>query len=108
MIYHPGPEDTSPSRTAYPLRPDTPTTFSNSQSELAHDLILKARQIHALIEDLADDVSGEVERKREEQIRGLSERVREVERERAEVRGRAGRLARRVDGVVLGMRGSVG
>ena len=116
LIYQPGPEDASPTRTDNrPLLPDTPGLFRASQHELAEDLILKVSEIHDLIDALPDDDGAgtdaahgqggreSAEERDERRIRGLGERVRSVEGRRREKRREARGLVRRLDGVVLGM-----
>ncbi|KAL2056334.1 hypothetical protein ABVK25_003357 [Lepraria finkii] len=55
-------------------RPDTPTTFAAAQKELAHDLILKTRQIEYLIGMLPG--IGEGQESQEERIRKLDGELR--------------------------------
>ncbi|KAL6719910.1 RNA polymerase II mediator complex subunit [Lecanora helva] len=83
-------------------RPDTPTTFAAAQRELAHDLILKTKQIE-YITSILPGVENSKERQ-EERIRELDGELREVLREREEVEGERERCLRRVEGVIGGLR----
>lgn len=83
-------------------RPDSPTTFAAAQKELAHDLILKTKQIEGLIGSLPG--VGNTKESQEESIRELEvvlqgeiEKRRAVEVEREEV-------LRRVDDLICGIR----
>ncbi|MCJ1355972.1 MAG: RNA polymerase II mediator complex subunit [Icmadophila ericetorum] len=58
-------------------RPDTPTTFAAAQQELAHDLILKTKEIEVLVKSLPE--VGESEREQMERIRELEGELRRVE-----------------------------
>jgi len=100
-----GPEDTDPSRTAYPLRSDSPTTFAQSESELAEDLVLKAQQIEDLIARLPG--IGKTQTEQAEEIEELAARLREVEERRKEKRKEVREVVKRLDDVVLGMRTSI-
>lgn len=102
----PGPEDTDPTKTTRPLRPDPPALFAASQAELAEDLILKAAQIGELIDQLPDSSGGEEEQA--EKIRALVEQVREVEGRRKQARKEVRRLVKDLDRVVSGMSENVG
>ena len=78
------------------------STFSAAQKELAHDLILKSRQIQGLIDALPG-----VERGREEQeqrIGALEVELQEARRERAGVEGERRRMVERVETVLGGVR----
>ena len=79
-------------------RPDTPTTFVAATKELAHDLILKQKQIEAIIATLPD--IGRSEGEQEARIRELEQELQEVEGERAGLVGMKEHLLNRVDSVI--------
>lgn len=101
----PGPEDTDPQRTPFPLRPDSPEVFEDAKRELAEDLILKAQQIQYLIERLPGLGKGEEEQK--EDIRRLVDECEEMEKVRRVKRKEMRLLVERLDAVVGGMAKSV-
>ncbi|KAK2758232.1 RNA polymerase II mediator complex subunit [Arachnomyces sp. PD_36] len=79
-------------------RPDSPTTFSHRQRELARDLIIKEQQIEYLISVLPGIGSSEAEQ--EARIKELEKEVRDVEVERREKRRELRRLKGRLDEVL--------
>lgn len=97
----PGREDTDPYQTAHPLHPVTRETFAQSQQQLSEDLVRKVKQINGLVERLPGGDRGE--QQQEEEVRRLSEELRQVERERKESRKQMRELARRLEGVIGGM-----
>ncbi|MCJ1282252.1 RNA polymerase II mediator complex subunit [Xylographa opegraphella] len=83
-------------------RPDTPDTFADATRELARDLVLKQKQIEALIGTLPG-----IEKNEEEQlsrIRGLEGELGRMEEERAEVVREKEGLLRRVEEVIGAVR----
>lgn len=78
-----------------PPRPDSPTTFSHRQRELARDLIIKEQQIEYLISVLPGIGSSEAEQ--EARIKELEGEVRAVEEERREKRKELKALRVRLD-----------
>lgn len=95
-------DPTDPSSLPAEQRPDTPTTFAAAQRELAHDLLLKTRQIEAIIGVLPGvENSLEVQ---EQRIRELEGELREARREREEVEKVREEWVGLVEGVVGGIR----
>ncbi|MCJ1370417.1 RNA polymerase II mediator complex subunit [Loxospora ochrophaea] len=92
------PSQPPPQNPHSPSRPDTPTTFSLSTKELAHDLVLKTQQIEYLVRTLPGIETSEVQQ--EARIKALEEELRVAERERREVVGVKEELVRRVEGVI--------
>ncbi|MCJ1474454.1 RNA polymerase II mediator complex subunit [Lambiella insularis] len=79
-------------------RPDTPDTFAAATRELAHDLVLKQKQIEALINTLPG-----IEKSEEDQTRRIKEldvELRQMEEERREVVEEKERLLERVEAVI--------
>ncbi|KAL2036607.1 hypothetical protein N7G274_010633 [Stereocaulon virgatum] len=83
-------------------RPDSPNTFAAAQKELAHDLILKTRQIEYLIGVLPGVGAGKASQ--EERIRALEGELRGVLEERRGVEGERERGVGVVEGVIGGVR----
>jgi mediator of RNA polymerase II transcription subunit 21 len=100
---NPGPEDTE--RAPYPLRPVSQQTFETAQQELAEDLVLKGQQIELLISRLPG--IGRGEEQQAEEIKALTEKVREMEARQKEKRREMRRYVKRLDNVVMGMAESV-
>lgn len=96
------PSDTTISALFPEQRPDTPTTFAAAQRELAHDLILKTKQIEYII-SILPGVENSKE-KQEERIKELNEELRAAMEERREAEGLREEWVRRVEGVVGGVR----
>lgn len=101
----PDKEDTLPERNPYPLQPAEKDEFEESQRELSEDLITKAKQIQELIARLPTIERGEEEEM--EEIRNLSEQVRQMKREEKAQRREMRRLLKRLDAVVGGMSSSI-
>ncbi|MCJ1402421.1 RNA polymerase II mediator complex subunit [Xylographa trunciseda] len=83
-------------------RPDTPDTFAAATRELARDLVLKQKQIEALIGALPGIEKSEEEQKG--RIRGLEAELRRMARERVEVVREKEMLVRRVEDVIVKVR----
>lgn len=101
----PGPEDTDPTKTAYPLQPVDQKTFDEAQEELAEDLVLKTQQIQRLIADLPG-----IDQDQSQQAEVIRKLVGEVEdmdnatrRKRREMR----QLVKRLDALLGGMSTSI-
>ncbi|KAK3176505.1 hypothetical protein OEA41_007828 [Lepraria neglecta] len=95
-------EPPDPSSLPPEQRPDTPTTFAVAQKELAHDLILKTRQIEYLIGVLPG--IGEGQESQEERIRRLDGELRGALEERRVVERERERWVGLMEGVVGGVR----
>lgn len=96
-----GPEDTDPTKTAYPLQPVEQKVFDEAQEELAGDLVLKTQQIQRLISDLPG-----IDQDQSQQAEGIRKLVLEVEvmdRARRVKRNEMRQLVKRLDAVVEGM-----
>lgn len=96
MVESPDPSSLPPEQ-----RPDTPTTFAAAQKELAHDLILKTRQIEYLIGILPG--IGEGQESQEERIRRLDGELRGALEERKMVERERERWVGLVEGVFGGV-----
>ncbi|KAK0507489.1 hypothetical protein JMJ35_010012 [Cladonia borealis] len=95
-------DSTDPSSLPAEQRPDTPTTFAAAQRELAHDLLLKTRQIEAIIGVLPGvENSLEVQ---EQRIRELEGELREARMEREDVEKVREEWVGLVEGVIGGIR----
>lgn len=101
----PGPEDIDPQRQPYPLRPDAPESFNESQKELAEDLVAKGQQILYLVERLPGFGRGEEEQKRE--IEALVKQVEDMEKIKKEKRREMRECVRKLESVILGMDRSI-
>ena len=102
----PGAEVQADDETMRPYRPDSPTTLASAQRELASDLVLKERQIEALIESLPG--IGSSEKEQEERIRKLEKELREVEEVRTRKRKEVRATVERVEGIVMDVAGKGG
>ncbi|MCJ1395065.1 RNA polymerase II mediator complex subunit [Xylographa bjoerkii] len=83
-------------------RPDTPDTFAAATRELARDLVLKQKQIEALIGALPGIETSEEEQNR--RLRGLEGGLRRMAEEREEVVREKERLVRMVEDVIVKVR----
>lgn len=101
----PDKEDTLPERNPYPLQPVEKDGFEEAQRELSEDLISKAKQIQDLIARLPTTERSEEEEM--EEIKNLSDQVRQMERDKKMQRKEMRRLLRRLDAVVSGMSSSI-
>ncbi|KAF2435951.1 hypothetical protein EJ08DRAFT_645621 [Tothia fuscella] len=81
---------------------DTKEVFEARLQELAQDLIVKERQIEALVETLPG--LGNSQQDQERRIKELEEELRDVERERLEWDVERERLLEVVEGKILGIR----
>ena len=97
----PGPEDTDPQRNLYPLRPDSPNTFAQSQKELAEDLVLQCQQIEFLVSRLPGIEKNEDQQAAE--ITQLAAKVKDMEETRKKKKQEMRALVKRLDAVVMGM-----
>lgn len=101
----PGPEDTDPTKTAYPLQPVDQKTFDEAQVELAEDLVLKTQQIQRLIADLPG--IDQDESQQEEGIRKLVGEVEEMDKATRTKRREMRQLVKRLDALLGGMSTSI-
>lgn len=97
----PGPEDTDPTKTAYPLQPVDAKKFEEAQHELAEDLVLKTQQIQRLITDLPG--IDQDESQQAEVINKLVAEVEDLNIARKAKRKEMRQLVKRLDAVVGGM-----
>lgn len=101
----PGPEDTDPTKTAYPLQPVDQKTFDEAQEELAEDLVLKTQQIQGLISDLPG-----IDQDQDQQaavIQKLVEEVEEMDKATKAKRREMRQLVGRLDSLLSGMTKSI-
>lgn len=101
----PGPEDTDPTKTAYPLEPVDQKTFDEAQEELAEDLVLKTQQIQRLIADLPG--IDQDESQQAEVIHKLVEEVSDMDKARRSKRREMRQLVKRLDALISGMSTSI-
>lgn len=101
----PGPEDTDPTKTAYPLQPVDQKTFDEAQVELAEDLVLKTQQIQRLIADLPG--IDQDQSQQEEVIEKLVGEVKEMDETTKSKRREMRQLVKRLDAVLGGMSTSI-
>ncbi|KAL8693736.1 MAG: hypothetical protein Q9218_001481 [Villophora microphyllina] len=79
-------------------RPDTPTTFAAAQQELAHDLILKVKQIEELVGTLPGlERNEEVQRER---LKELEQELKMMEEERKGAVGEREKWVGVLEGVI--------
>ncbi len=93
-----------PESSSYPpeQRPDTPTTFTSAQRELAQDLLLKAKQIEYLISVLPGVENSQ--EKQEAQIVELDAELREALEERKKAEADRQLWLGKVDGIIGGIK----
>ncbi|MCJ1338318.1 RNA polymerase II mediator complex subunit [Bachmanniomyces sp. S44760] len=83
-------------------RPASPNTFAAATRELARDLVIKEQQIELLIRSLPTVETTRLEQ--EEKIKRLDGELRDVEKERVEVKGVKDGLLERVEAVICGVK----
>lgn len=101
----PGPEDTDPTKTAYPLQPVDQKTFDEAQEELAEDLVLKTQQIQRLIADLPG--IDQDQSQQAEVIRKLVGEVEDMDKATRAKRREMRQLVKRLDALLGGMSTSI-
>ncbi|KAL9114449.1 MAG: hypothetical protein Q9227_001530 [Pyrenula ochraceoflavens] len=83
------------------LQPEPAADFEEAKRELAHDLVLKEKQIESLIENLPG--INATEQEQEERIRALAKELREVEKQRKQKRRETRKMIKKLEHVTMGV-----